>query len=128
MKELVVDAKGAAQEAIEKARKDLVDLSHRIHAHPELGFEEERASAWLAEALGGGAEDAFGRERERHQPRVIAGGGHQMEPDRKTEAVASHRQRDRAKPKQVRDRGIAQHPHVVLAVGFRVANLVDGGR
>jgi amidohydrolase len=26
-----------------------VDLSHRIHAHPELGHEEERASTWLAE-------------------------------------------------------------------------------
>ena len=26
-----------------------VDLSHRIHAHPELGHEEERASMWLAE-------------------------------------------------------------------------------
>src|SRR5207253_2824006 len=30
---------------------DLVALSHRIHAHPELGFEEERASGWLAETL-----------------------------------------------------------------------------
>jgi amidohydrolase len=29
----------------------LVDLSRRIHAHPELGFEELRASAWLASAL-----------------------------------------------------------------------------
>src|SRR5262249_46112534 len=29
----------------------LVALSHRIHAHPELGFEEERAAAWLGEAL-----------------------------------------------------------------------------
>ncbi|MSR84733.1 MAG: M20 family peptidase [Candidatus Latescibacteria bacterium] len=46
-----MDAKAAARETIEKARKELVDLSHRIHAHPELGFEEERASAWLAEAL-----------------------------------------------------------------------------
>ena len=27
-------------------------LSHRIHAHPELGFEEERASLWLEEMLG----------------------------------------------------------------------------
>jgi metal-dependent amidase/aminoacylase/carboxypeptidase family protein len=29
----------------------LIDLSHRIHAHPELGFEEEQSSAWLCEAL-----------------------------------------------------------------------------
>lgn len=29
----------------------LVALSHRIHANPELAFEETRASAWVAEAL-----------------------------------------------------------------------------
>ena len=43
------------QEAIERAVRgatgDLIDLSHRIHAHPELGFEEERASAWVGESL-----------------------------------------------------------------------------
>jgi amidohydrolase len=30
-----------------------VALSHRIHAHPEVGFEEERACAWLGELLQG---------------------------------------------------------------------------
>jgi amidohydrolase len=29
-------------------------LSHRIHAHPELGFEETQASAWVAECLADG--------------------------------------------------------------------------
>src|SRR4051812_49539726 len=29
----------------------LIDLSHRIHAHPELMFEEELASQWLCESL-----------------------------------------------------------------------------
>ena len=29
----------------------MIALSHRIHAHPELGFEEEHASTWLAETL-----------------------------------------------------------------------------
>lgn len=29
----------------------LVSLSHRIHAHPELGFQEEQASRWVADAL-----------------------------------------------------------------------------
>jgi amidohydrolase len=46
-----MDAKSGAREAVESARDELVELSHRIHAHPELGFEEERASAWVAEAL-----------------------------------------------------------------------------
>jgi amidohydrolase len=31
-----------------------VALSHRIHANPELGFEEEQACAWLCELLEGG--------------------------------------------------------------------------
>jgi amidohydrolase len=30
---------------------DLVALSHRVHAHPELKFEEERSSAWVAGML-----------------------------------------------------------------------------
>jgi amidohydrolase len=29
----------------------MVELSHRIHAHPELGFQEERACGWLCEIL-----------------------------------------------------------------------------
>ena len=46
-----MDAKSAARERFELARGGLIELSHRIHAHPELGFEEERSSAWLCEAL-----------------------------------------------------------------------------
>jgi amidohydrolase len=45
------DAKSGAREQIEQLREPLVALSHRIHAHPELGFEEERASLWLEEML-----------------------------------------------------------------------------
>jgi amidohydrolase len=45
------DAKSGAREQIEHLREPLVALSHRIHAHPELGFEEERASLWLEEML-----------------------------------------------------------------------------
>jgi amidohydrolase len=37
----------------------LIELSHRIHDHPELQFEEVKASAWLAELLG---EEGFGVE------------------------------------------------------------------
>ena len=46
-----VDAKSGARERFEVARNGLIELSHRIHAHPELGFEEIRASSWLCEAL-----------------------------------------------------------------------------
>ena len=46
-----MDAKAAARERVDAGRDALVALSHRIHAHPELGFEEERASTWVADAL-----------------------------------------------------------------------------
>src|SRR5690242_9643605 len=46
-----MDAKVGARERVNAARDDLVALSHRIHAHPEVGFEEERASRWIADAL-----------------------------------------------------------------------------
>jgi amidohydrolase len=46
-----MDPKLAAKERFESAREELIELSHRIHAHPELGFEEERSSVWLCEAL-----------------------------------------------------------------------------
>jgi amidohydrolase len=47
----VADAKEAARDRVEQARDELVALSHRIHANPELGFEEEQACAWLCELL-----------------------------------------------------------------------------
>jgi amidohydrolase len=37
--------------AIEAARTELIDLSHFIHAHPELGYEEYESSAALADAV-----------------------------------------------------------------------------
>ena len=46
-----MDTKSAARERFDSSRDDLIELSHRIHAHPELGFEEEHASTWLCEAL-----------------------------------------------------------------------------
>jgi len=46
-----MDAKAAARERVDVARDALVDLSHRIHARPELGFEEEHAARWTAEML-----------------------------------------------------------------------------
>lgn len=46
-----MSAKSGARERLELVRESLIELSHRIHAHPELGFEEERASSWLCESL-----------------------------------------------------------------------------
>ncbi|MGH9415201.1 MAG: M20 family metallopeptidase [Terriglobales bacterium] len=43
--------KDAARARLRASERQLLDLSHRIHAHPELGFEEEQACAWLCEAL-----------------------------------------------------------------------------
>jgi amidohydrolase len=37
--------------AVDAARDEILDLSHLIHANPEAAFEEEKASAWVGEAL-----------------------------------------------------------------------------
>jgi amidohydrolase len=46
-----MDAKAGAQERFKEIQKTVLDLSHRIHANPELGFEEEKACGWLADML-----------------------------------------------------------------------------
>jgi len=46
-----MEPKTAAHARLDAVRPHLIALSHRIHAHPEIGFEEERASTWLAETL-----------------------------------------------------------------------------
>jgi len=46
-----MDSKAGAREHLENRRHDLIKLSHRIHAHPELGWEEEKASRWVSETL-----------------------------------------------------------------------------
>src|SRR5918911_4883113 len=48
---LSMDLKTAARTRLEAVRPAVIALSHRIHAHPELGFEEEQAATWLAETL-----------------------------------------------------------------------------
>src|SRR5579884_3865003 len=45
--------KSAARRTVDRATASLVELSHTVHAHPELAFEEVRSSAWVAEALAG---------------------------------------------------------------------------
>ncbi|HXY43645.1 MAG TPA: M20 family metallopeptidase [Acidimicrobiales bacterium] len=43
--------KERAASTVARDHDTLIGLSHRIHAKPELGFEEENASAWCAEQL-----------------------------------------------------------------------------
>jgi amidohydrolase len=46
-----VDAKDAARQIVDEHVDELVALSHRIHATPELLFEETKSSAWAAGVL-----------------------------------------------------------------------------
>lgn len=46
-----MNARGAARVRLDEIREDLLDLSHRIHANPELRFEEHNANAWIADFL-----------------------------------------------------------------------------
>ena len=39
------------QTAVDEVLADALDLSHRVHANPEIAFEERQASAWTAELL-----------------------------------------------------------------------------
>ncbi len=58
--EKFVDIKRQAQLEVEGHREELVNLSLRIHAHPEVAFQEFKASQWLAEYLDG---NGFGVEK-----------------------------------------------------------------
>jgi len=51
MSPTALDAKQAARRTVDSNERTLVDLSHRVHAHPELKFEETRSSAWTAGLL-----------------------------------------------------------------------------
>ena len=44
-------AKDAARSRIAAAADRLLELSHRIHAHPETAWQEHRAAGWLTDAL-----------------------------------------------------------------------------
>ena len=46
-----MDPRAAARATVAAHESDLVALSHRIHAHPELCFEETQSSAWTAGVL-----------------------------------------------------------------------------
>ena len=47
----MTSAKDAIQGTVDDQSDALIELSHRIHANPELCFEEEKASAWVAGML-----------------------------------------------------------------------------
>jgi amidohydrolase len=45
------EAKARLAAAVEAARDEILELSHRIHANPEVAFEEHQAAGWVVEAL-----------------------------------------------------------------------------
>jgi amidohydrolase len=45
------EAKARLAAAVDGARDEILELSHRIHANPEVAFEERLAAAWIAEVL-----------------------------------------------------------------------------
>jgi amidohydrolase len=45
------DVKARIAEAVEAARDEILELSHRVHANPEPAFEEHQAAAWVAEVI-----------------------------------------------------------------------------
>jgi amidohydrolase len=46
-----VEMKARLAAAVEAHRDEIVELSRRIHANPEVAFEEVQAAAWVAEAI-----------------------------------------------------------------------------
>ena len=67
--ERIAEIKADVGEAIDRLQPELIDLSERIHCHPEVKFEEYQASHWVSEAAekagfrvekpSGGLETAF---------------------------------------------------------------------
>ncbi|MEY2433318.1 MAG: hypothetical protein QOC92_3043 [Acidimicrobiaceae bacterium] len=51
---MAVELKDAAQREVDLATDALIELSHLVHAHPELNFEEEQSAAFVAGALDAG--------------------------------------------------------------------------
>lgn len=52
--DIAMDARAGARERLEATSDDLIALSRRIHAKPELAFTEEHATGWIADALDAG--------------------------------------------------------------------------
>src|SRR5215213_4951927 len=45
------DVKRRLAAAVDATRDEILELSHKIHGHPEPAFEEEQAARWIADAL-----------------------------------------------------------------------------
>jgi amidohydrolase len=45
------EVKARLAAAVEASRDEIIELSHRIHANPEVAYEERQAAAWVADAL-----------------------------------------------------------------------------
>jgi amidohydrolase len=56
-----VDVKESIAGTVTGARDRLTGLSHRLHAHPEVAWAEERAAAWVAAELADGGFDVEAR-------------------------------------------------------------------
>jgi len=71
--------RGDIDRAVDEIEERLVALSRRIHEHPELSFEEQKASSWIAELVEEVAavpvERPFGRMETAFRARVGSGGG-----------------------------------------------------
>jgi amidohydrolase len=52
-----MDVKDAMAGTVTAARDQLTGLSHRLHAHPEVAWTEERAAAWVSAELAGAGFD-----------------------------------------------------------------------
>jgi amidohydrolase len=46
-----MEAKDAALQKLNTVRSRLIELSHQLHANPEVGFEEVKAASWITEIL-----------------------------------------------------------------------------
>jgi amidohydrolase len=53
----VAELRDEATRVVQRNADGLIDLSHRIHAHPEVAWEEVRASGWVADAMAAGGFD-----------------------------------------------------------------------
>jgi amidohydrolase len=74
-------AKATLAAAVDQLRDEILGLSHRIHANPELAFEEVQAATWIAEILGRhGFEVEHPAGRLRTAIRAVRRGGRLGEP------------------------------------------------